>query len=194
MTKRNLSLATLSKFRVGYDDGSNKFSMFSNRITFPVTDFESGRVCEFQARATLPDQHPKYIHGKFALIGGKMRSLYGLYENLENAVRTDAVVLVEGPVDVLTLYQFGIPAVCVFGTVFSDFQAMVLSQVASNWIDWSDGDKAGNKFGAKVKDRATKYGCNVYKVQNKQSKDPNDTLAEFGYTGIMKAIDGVELV
>ena len=145
LMERKVSLASIKLFTIGYC-GDNEFSQYYDRIVFPYRT-PYGECITMQGRAMYDWRavnRPKYWHSKFEG-GDKHSSLYGLYEIGELALKTNALVVVEGPFDVIACYQCGIPAVAALGTSFSYKQALLARRYTNNLYFWYDTDDAGRR-------------------------------------------------
>jgi DNA primase len=84
------------------------YDLFYNRVMFPIRD-RRGVIISFGGRI-LGDGQPKYVNGPETALFAKRRSLYGL-DLAREAVRAPGgkaeVVVVEGYMDVIALYQAG---------------------------------------------------------------------------------------
>jgi DNA primase len=177
---RGISLETADTFQLGYCPTDN-YSPLNDRLLFPIFDCY-GELLAYQGRALFDF---KALHvGKFWHNPGDWKSkvLYGLHENLERIYEKRYCVLVEGPFDVLALYEAGIPAVAGLGTSFHDVQTYLLARFTKEWVDWHDHDKAGNIGYESVVGCVSKLnlGIGLTRVPNSGYKDPCDTLKENG--------------
>jgi DNA primase len=87
------------------EDGKRRYDRFRDRIMFPIHD-RRGRVVGFGAR-TLGDDTPKYLNSPETPVFHKGRELYGLHRIQQLRERPDAVVVVEGYMDVVMLNDGG---------------------------------------------------------------------------------------
>lgn len=118
------------------------YGRFRNRIIFPIFD-EVGKVVAFGGR-TLGDGEPKYLNSPETLAYVKSKHLYGLFHTKEEIKRRGIAIVVEGYLDLISLYQAGIkPVVASLGTAFSTEQARLISKFARKIIINYDGDDAG---------------------------------------------------
>jgi DNA primase len=123
------------------DDGY--YDRFRNRLIFPV-DTASGRTVAFAGRALTSETEPKYLNSPETPIYHKGELLYGLAE-ARDAVRKDGyVLLVEGYVDALRLFQAGIEnVVACAGTAFTEAHAWSLARYGPKVVLVYDADPAG---------------------------------------------------
>ena len=86
------------------DDGSH-YDRFRGRVIFPIRN-SKGELIAFGGRA-MGDAQPKYLNSPQTLLFDKSSVLYGL-DMARDAIRQhDAIVIVEGYVDVIALHQHG---------------------------------------------------------------------------------------
>jgi DNA primase len=126
---------------VSEQDG-RQYDKFRDRVLFPIRD-RRGRVIGFGGRV-LGDGKPKYLNSPETPIFHKGRELYGLHE-AQRANRTlDALIVVEGYLDVIALAQFGITnAVATLGTATTPEHLNQLFKLAPDIVFCFDGDRAG---------------------------------------------------
>lgn len=175
-------------FGLGYFD-LNDLSPFYDRLMFPIRD-QYGELLSFQGRA-LYDFHiarkPKYYHSPF----DKGGVVYGLYEGAEAAIEAACVVLVEGPMDVIALYDAGLPAVALLGSTFSSYQAYVLRRYTRNVLIWLDQDEAGKRATKNVLALLRTMDFNAREVAPFRAfKDASETWQKAGHEGVRRMIHG----
>jgi len=119
-----------------------RYDRFRNRILFPIRN-RRGRVIGFGGRA-LGDAKPKYLNSPETPVFHKGRELYGLFEAQQANRHLNALLIVEGYLDVIALAQFGITnAVATLGTATTSEQLQLLLRTAPELIFCFDGDRAG---------------------------------------------------
>ncbi len=120
------------------------YDQFRDRLMFPIRD-PRGRVLGFGARS-LGDKLPKYINSAESELFQKRFVLYGLYETLQTSVKIDSLIIVEGYMDVIALFQQGIfGAVASLGTAFTKEHINLAKKYTSKIHICFDGDNAGRK-------------------------------------------------
>ncbi len=122
------------------------YDRFRNRLMFPIRDLK-GRVIAFGGRV-LDDSKPKYLNSPETLLFHKSAELYGLYESLhisnQNKSKISKFVIVEGYMDVISLFQHGIYyAVATLGTATSYRHLSKLFKYCDEIVYCFDGDEAG---------------------------------------------------
>ena len=128
-------LVTIDERRGGYDK-------FWNRAMFPIMDVR-GKVIGFGGRV-MGDGEPKYLNSRETILFDKGRNLYGL--NYAKRSRSNAIILCEGYMDVISLHQAGFTnTVAPLGTAFTPNQAMLLKRYTNEVILSFDSDGAGIK-------------------------------------------------
>ena len=155
------------------------FDRFRGRIMFPVLDV-NGNPIAFGARA-MGDDQPKYLNSPETPAYIKGQHLYGLFQSREEIRHKKFVILVEGYLDLIALYQFGITNVAAsLGTAFTPEQSKLLSRFAKKVVINYDGDDAGIKAARKAVDSllADDFDIKVLVLPNGQ--DPDDFLRQNG--------------
>ncbi len=96
-------------------DEGGYYDRFRDRIMFPIHDYR-GRIIGFGGRI-LDQGEPKYLNSPETPLFQKGHELYGLYQALQSNRKLDRVMIVEGYMDVIALFQHGITyAVATLGT------------------------------------------------------------------------------
>ena len=122
----------------------NYFDMLRARVILPIRDVR-GKVVGFSGRV-LDDSEPKYLNTPETALFNKRNVLFGLYEAREAVLREKRVVVVEGQLDFITLFQAGFEAaVASQGTAFTPEQARLLKRYAQTVVFAYDSDAAGQK-------------------------------------------------
>lgn len=118
------------------------FDLLRNRVIFPIKD-RQGRVVGFAGRS-LGDEMPKYINSSESPVFQKQHILYGLHE--ARKMRANQYLMVEGYMDVISLYQAGIyGAVAPMGTAANENQIALLLRYHNALTLCFDGDSAGQR-------------------------------------------------
>lgn len=124
-------------------DAGGFYDRFRGRVIFPVLDAQ-GRAVAFGARVMPGGGEPKYLNSPETAAYTKGRHLYGLHQNREEIRRKKFVILVEGYLDVIVPYQFGVRnCVASLGTSLTSDQARLLGRFARRVVVNYDGDRAG---------------------------------------------------
>ncbi len=123
------------------DDGGF-YDRFRDRIMFPIHD-RRGRIVGFGGRM-IDKGEPKYLNSPETPIFQKGHELYGLHQALSAHRELQRVLIVEGYMDVIALFQMDISyAVATLGTATSAHHLQRLFKHTSDIVFCFDGDQAG---------------------------------------------------
>src|SRR6267378_7338629 len=123
-------------------DEGGSYDRFRGRLIFPVMDIQ-GRPIAFGGR-TLKDEDAKYINSPETAAYVKGKNLFGLNLTRDEIRRQEFVILVEGFLDLVVPYQFGIKnVVASLGTALTPDQVKLLGRFARKVVLNYDGDRAG---------------------------------------------------
>ena len=216
MKKRGLDPATLRKFGIGYADGEwdslyqyfiNKgtdhqtllelglisysngkyYDKYRNRVIFPIINTR-GKVIGFGGRI-LGEGNPKYLNSPESSVFYKKNNLYGLNLTRQDINKENYVILVEGYMDVISLYQHGIRNVSAsLGTALTESQATMLKRYTDNVILSYDADAAGQAAALRGVDILHKAGCKVKVLHVTDGKDPDEFIKKNGKDEFLKLI------
>jgi len=130
---------------VGESQTGRRYDRFGGRLIFPIWNL-SGHVIGFGGRTLDPQGQPKYVNSPDSPLYHKSRVLYGFNFSRGEIDKAAEVVLVEGYMDLLTLWQAGIKnAVAVSGTALTKDHVQILGRFAKRAVLFFDGDAAGRK-------------------------------------------------
>lgn len=214
ISKRSLTPATVAEFSLGYaPDGwdnlknalltegftaqaikatglttqsekneSREYDRFRNRLMFPIHDGQ-GRVVGFGGRV-MGQGEPKYLNSPETPFFNKSYLLYNLHRARPHLKTSGQLVLVEGYMDVIALYQAGFKtAVAPLGTAVTAEQISLLWQQNPTPIVCLDGDAAGRNAALRVANRALgvlEPGRSLAFVFLPQGEDPDSLVQKDG--------------
>lgn len=162
------------------DDGRPSYDRFRNRLMIPIQD-EKGRVVAFGGRAMNPDDQPKYLNSPETELFHKGFMLFNGHRARAAAYDQGSVIVVEGYLDAIAVWQAGIPAVvATLGTAFTEEQIQRMWRFAAEPLVCFDGDKAGIKAAHRAIDRILphlKSGFSFNFVFLPDGKDPDELIA-----------------
>lgn len=159
-------------------DGSGYYDKFRNRLMFPIID-SRGRIIGFGGRV-LDDSMPKYLNTQDTIVFTKGNNLYGLNLIKKNRNR-DKIILVEGYMDVIALYENGIDYVAAgLGTAFTQKQVKLLKRYGNEIYICYDSDAAGIKATTKTLRLVRNEGVEPKVIVLPSGKDPDDYINEYG--------------
>jgi DNA primase len=135
------------------DDGRGFYDRFRDRLMFPICNV-MGRVVALGGRLlnNLPEA-PKYLNSPETAIYKKGALLYGLHL-AKQAIRAEGrVLIVEGYLDLISLFQSGIEhVVATLGTALTRSHVQLLKAYAQEAILLFDGDTAGRSAALRGKE------------------------------------------
>jgi DNA primase len=125
------------------DKKDDYYDRFRDRLMFPIHNTK-GSVIGFGGRVLSSKDNPKYLNSPETPLFSKSKELYGLYHCRKYSRKIDAIIVVEGYMDVIALHQQGITnVVATLGTATTSSHLQVLSRTAETIVFCFDGDKAG---------------------------------------------------
>ena len=167
-------------------DGNKYYDRFINRVIFPIFDYR-GNVIGFGGRV-LDDSLPKYLNSPDTLAFNKKYNLYGLNFARKN-ISDRTMILVEGYMDLISLYQYGVRNVCAtLGTALTLEQGNLLKRYVDTVIISYDSDDAGVKATLRAIDILTSSGINVKILDLKDVKDPDEFIRKYGLSEYQRSI------
>ena len=158
------------------------YDRFRSRIIFPISH-QSGDVIAFGGRDYNKNDQAKYLNSPETAIYQKSNVLYGL--NVTKSAITNSnnkyIILVEGYMDLLQLYQAGIePVVAVSGTSLTKNHATIIARYNKPVVILYDGDSAGGNAAIRAGFVLLQAGVEVYVVRPPGELDPDDWLLKDG--------------
>ncbi|CAM2007799.1 DNA primase [Acanthopleuribacter pedis] len=164
------------------------YDLFRDRIMFPISD-AYGNVIAFGGRLMEGDG-PKYINSPESPLYTKGRHLYNLDFAKPYLKREETVVVVEGYMDVIQVYQAGIGSVIAcLGTAFTPQQAKLLKRYAKRILLNFDGDKAGFKAARASIETFLKEDADIGVVTLPDKLDPDDFIQREGVEAYRGQLD-----
>jgi len=166
------------------------YSYTSNRLIFPLRD-TLGNFVGFGGRI-LPSQeansHSKYINTPNSEIFSKSLFLYNLYNALNYITASKYCVLVEGNMDAVSLFMYGVPnVVAPCGTAFTDTHALLLKYFTNHVVICYDADPAGEKNAQKTSKTLAKANISSYLI-HLPTGDPDSFIRTYGKEAFFQMI------
>jgi DNA primase len=152
---------------------------FRNKFMLPIFNHRN-KIAGFGARA-LDDTLPKYINSPESPIYVKGSLLYGLNFSSDHIRKLDKIIVVEGYMDVLTLFQQGIRnIVAASGTSLTTEQAGLIKRLTNNVVIIFDPDEAGKLASIRGLELLLDFEMDVSIVGLPSGFDPDDFVRKFG--------------
>ena len=213
--KRKLDNRTLKSFLIGYSGTSDELyrvlkqkgyteeeilassmvlknengrfaDRFRRRLMIPIQD-ANGKFIAFGGRV-LDDSKPKYINSPENIVYSKGRNLFGL--NIAKKGDTKKIIIVEGYMDAISLYQRGITnVVASLGTALTEQQGRLLRKNSEQIIIGYDADGAGQAATLRGLDILQNMGCDIRVLQIYGAKDPDEFIIKYGPERFQKCVD-----
>ena len=159
---------------------------FRKRLMFPIQDVRE-RVIAFGGRV-LDDSKPKYINSPENIVYSKGRNLFGL--NVAKKHDTKKIIIVEGYMDAISLYQRGITnVVASLGTAMTEAQGRLLRRYSEQVILGYDADGAGQAAILRGMEILQNLGCDIRVLQIEGAKDPDEYVLKYGPERFQKCVD-----
>jgi len=134
---------------VKIDKNNNLKDFFYKRLIFPITNI-NGKVVGFGGRV-LDKSNPKYINSPESNYFKKRAMLYNLNLAKDTARQKKNLLICEGYMDVISLYQNNIKSVVApLGTSFTEEQLKLSWRYTDKPTIMFDGDDAGNRASYKA--------------------------------------------
>ena len=211
LAKRKLDMDTIKEFGLGYStgwtellthlkslgyseeemidagvaergDSGKLYDFYGNRLIFPIFNLY-GNVVGFSARVLEKTEFAKYKNTPQTLVFDKSKCIYGISQlkKLKNSQKIDEIVVVEGQMDVISLFRSGIKnAVACMGTALTINHAKDLKRFSDKVILCFDGDNAGKKATLRSIEVLVGAGLNVYVVTIPNGNDPDEFVNIYG--------------
>lgn len=158
-------------------EGGGYRERFRGRVIFPIADAR-GRTCGFGARAQ-GDAVPKYINSPESQVYRKSAVLYGLHQALPSIRRERKVLVVEGYMDLIGLWQKGVRnVVATCGTSLTESHARALKRMTEAVILFFDGDVAGKRSAVRAGGPLYAAGVSPLVLFPPKGMDPDDWAKE----------------
>lgn len=156
------------------NDKGRVYDRFRGRVIYPVQTI-SGKVVAFGGRTLKTDKSvAKYVNSPESDIYLKRKVLYGLYQAKQSIVKKDHCYLVEGYMDVISMYQSGVTnVVASSGTSLTTEQVSLIHRFTENVTVIYDSDPAGIKASLRGIDMLLAEGLNVKVVLFPEGDDPD---------------------
>jgi len=157
---------------VAREEGGTR-ERFRGRVIFPIADAR-GRICGFGGRA-IDDSVPKYLNSPESPVYRKSSLLYGLHQAVPAIRKEGRVVVVEGYMDLIALWQRGIRnVVATCGTSLAEGHARALKRMSEAVILLFDGDVAGKRSAVRAGAPLYAAGVSPMVLFPPKGMDPDD--------------------
>ena len=171
------------------DDDRGPQDRFWNRVLFPIHN-ERGIPVGFGGRSLSEEHQPKYLNSPATVLYDKSNILYNLDKARQAIYKKQHVLLVEGYMDVLMLFQAGIEnVVASSGTSLSENHATLLKRFAPEVIIVYDGDASGFQAAQRGLHRLLAAGLRVRIALLPTGEDPDSFTRQHGAAAFTELTD-----
>ncbi len=220
LAKRFINNDTIKKFRIGYSysfngtlvnflkdagytdkeilesntvklDKNNKMKdFFYKRLIFPIFN-EYGKIIGFGGRV-LDDSNPKYINSPESDFFKKREILYNMHNAKQEIRNKKNMLICEGYMDVISLYQNGIKTgVAPLGTALTETQLLLSWKYVNKPTIMFDGDSSGIRASYKTALMALQLISPQKYLQFillPQGNDPDSYIQKNSFTDFVKVL------
>lgn len=161
------------------------------RLIFPIINAMDD-VIAFGGRVLEKTDFAKYKNTRETALFDKSKNLYNinLLKKEKKATGIRDIIMVEGYMDTISLYQAGFTnVVASMGTSLTKDQARLCKRYTDNVYICYDGDGAGQKGAVRGLEIMRDEQINVRVVPLPDGLDPDDVIKKYGNEGYQKCLD-----
>ena len=170
---------------------------FNSRIIFPVNNI-TGDTIAFGGRIIRDSKLAKYINSPETEFYKKGNVIFNLDKAKDTRSKTDDVLIVEGYMDVVSVYASGLKNVIAnSGTALTERQINLIWKFFSNPIICLDGDESGQKAAERIAERLfpiINENNKIYFSIMPDGQDPDDFIKKNGKEIFEKFLEKKEII
>ena len=226
LLKRSLNKKIMEEFQLGYVPWKNNFydellkkyteedinltglyykndktgkyvDRFNSRIIFPVNNI-AGDTIAFGGRIIRDGKLAKYINSPETEFYKKGNMIFNLDKAKNTRSETDEVMIVEGYMDVVSVYSSGIKNVIAnSGTALTERQIDLIWKFFANPIICLDGDESGQKAALRIAEKLfplINEENKIYFSIMPDGKDPDDYIKKNGKEGLLSLLKEKQII
>ncbi len=226
LLKRGLKIDIIQEFKLGYVPWQNSFyenllkkyseeeinftglyyknektgkyiDRFNSRVIFPIKNI-SGETIAFGGRIIRDSKLAKYINSPETEFYKKGNMIFNLDKAKNQRSETDNVLIVEGYMDVVSLYASGIKNVISnSGTALTERQIDLIWKFFSNPIICLDGDTSGQTAAIRIAERLFSFineKNKIFFTLIPDGKDPDEFIRKNGKEFFLKLLEEKEII
>jgi DNA primase len=169
--------------RAGYFNGSIPIKFLKRTgLIFPVKNV-------YNKIESYYFKNPRGYHPKYDSLPFEKNLLFGLHASRGNILDSNAAILVEGPMDMLSLLSNGFSnAVALLGTSLKFSQMCLLRRFTTRCYVLLDGDPIGKSSACDIRKMLEDIGMSAHIVTLPDGMDPDDFLKKYGPDELKKII------
>ena len=162
------------------------YDYFRGRIMYPIQDVNDN-IVGFGGRV-MDKSEPKYLNSPENSVFYKRSMLYNL-NRAKGSLSSNPMIIVEGYMDVISLYDKGIKTVCAtLGTALGEKHASIIKRYTDNVILCYDGDSPGRKAALRGSSILENEGLNVKVLILPDDHDPDSYIRAFGTKAFIERV------
>ncbi len=226
LNKRGLNNNTIKEFKLGYVPWKNGFyekllnkyseeninltglyykndktgkyiDRFNSRIIFPVNNI-NGDTIAFGGRIIKESKLAKYINSPETEFYKKGNVIFNLDKAKSCRSETDEVIIVEGYMDVVSVYSSGIKNVIAnSGTALTDRQINIIWKFFSSPIICLDGDQSGQNAAIRIAEKLFPFINEENKIHFSimpEGYDPDDYIKKSGKENFLSFLKDKQII
>jgi len=226
LLKRGLKKNTIEEFQLGYVPWQNNFyeellkkyseeeisltgiyykndktvkfiDRFNSRVLFPVNNI-TGDAIAFGGRIIREGKLAKYINSPETEFYKKGNMIFNLDKAKNSRSETNEVLIVEGYMDVVSVYSSGIKNVIAnSGTALTERQISLIWKFFSDPIICLDGDESGQKAASRIAEKLfplINEKNRIYFSIMPDGTDPDDYIKNKGKDGLLNLLKEKEII
>ena len=181
----------MEKAGIAAQKGGRFYDVLGGRLIFPILNSFSD-VVGFGGRIFQNHGFAKYRNTQETQLFNKSKNLYNinLVKKQKQQSKIDAIIVVEGYMDAIALYNAGfVNVVASMGTALTTDQARLLKRFCDNVYICFDGDAAGQAATIRGLEILKELGLNVKVISLKGQKDPDEFIKENGASAFTECIN-----
>jgi DNA primase len=180
------------------NDKTGKYvDRFNSRIIFPVNNI-TGDTIAFGGRIIRDGKLAKYINSPETEFYKKGNMIFNLDKAKDSRAETDEVLIVEGYMDVVSVYSSGIKNVIAnSGTALTERQIDLIWKFFSNPIICLDGDESGQKAALRIAEKLfplINEKSKIYFSIMPEGNDPDDYIKQNGKEGLLNLLKDKQVI
>ena len=180
------------------NDKTGKYTdRFNSRVIFPVNNL-SGDTIALGGRIIRESKLAKYINSPETEFYKKGNMIFNLDKAKDLRSETDEVIIVEGYMDVVSVYASGIRNVIAnSGTALTERQIILIWKFFTNPIICLDGDESGQKAAFRIAEKLFPLINEKNKIHFSimpDGKDPDDYVKQNGKNKLINLLKEKEII
>jgi len=180
-----------------HDKTGKYIDRFNSRIIFPVNNI-SGDTVAFGGRIIRESKLAKYINSPETEFYKKGRMIFNLDKAKSCRSETNEVIIVEGYMDVVSVYSAGIKNVIAnSGTALTERQIDIIWKFFSNPIICLDGDESGQKAAIRIAEKLfhqINEENKIYFSIMPEGNDPDDYIKRNGKENFLTLLKEKQII